>query len=154
MRARSLHDIISNRTFVAARARVNEEVERCTHTPPSFSRDGRVALLRVHSAFQVHPVIATRWAGHLRARNLQLVMVANDRYHPSGQHTNFSCRILANLRRLPEGKRPNLIEILKEYAGKIDDDGFLERVGGDFASGHKEASGGIILTVRATSFLA
>lgn len=147
LQAQSPRDISKNHTFVAARARVNAEVERCTHTRPMFSRDGRVALLRIHSAYQVHPVIATRWAGHLRARSLQLVMVANDGYHPSGEHTNFSCRILASLRRLPEGERPNLIEILKEYAGRIDDKGFFERVGGDFASGHKEASGGIILTV-------
>lgn len=152
LRARSLEDISTNHAFVMARKRVNEEVERCTHTPPSFSRDGRVALLRVHSAYQVHPVIATRWAGHLRARNLQMVMVANSGYHPSGVHTNFSCRIIASLRKLPDEERPNLIETLKEYAAKIEDKEFLKRVSDDFANGHKEASGGIILTVSFVAF--
>ena len=151
MKAKTLEDISTNRTFLAARSRVNAEVERRTHVKSEFSKDGRVALLRIHSGYQVHPVIATRWAGHLRARNLKLVMVANDGYHPSGQHTNFSCRIVQSLRRLPEGERPNLIEILKEYAAKVPDPGFIERIGGDFARGHKEASGGIILSVRIDS---
>ncbi|KAI5121861.1 hypothetical protein M0805_001069 [Coniferiporia weirii] len=146
LRAQSLEDISKNPTFFAARARVNAEVERCTYAAPSFSKDGRVALLRIRSGYQIHPVIATRWAGHLRARNLQLVMVANDGYHPSGVHTNFSCRIVASLRKLPEPERPNLIEILKEFARKVPDKDFLERVGGDFAKGHKEATGGIIFT--------
>jgi hypothetical protein len=39
----------------------------------------------------------------------------------------------------------NLIEMLNEYADGID--GFKERVGGDFARGHKEATGGIIAKV-------
>ena len=147
LRAKTLQDISNNRSFLEARQKVNAEVERCTHTAPAFSRDRRVALLTIKSGFQVHPVIATRWAGHLRVRGLQLVMVANEGYHPSGQHTNFSCRIIASLRRLPENERPNLIEILKDYSRKVPDEGFLERVGGDFAKGHKEASGGIILSV-------
>ena len=147
LRAKTLQDISNNRSFLEARQKVNAEVERCTHTAPAFSRDRRVALLTIKSGFQVHPVIATRWAGYLRARGLQLVMVANEGYHPSGQHTNFSCRIIASLRRLPENERPNLIEILKDYSREVPDEGFLERVEGDFAKGHKEASGGIILSV-------
>ncbi|PAV20023.1 DHH family [Pyrrhoderma noxium] len=129
LRAKTLQDISNNRSFLEARQKVNAEVERCTHTAPAFSRDRRVALLTIKSGFQVHPVIATRWAGHLRVRGLQLVMVANEGYHPSGQHTNFSCRIIASLRRLPENERPNLIEILKDYSRKVPDEGFLERVG-------------------------
>ena len=136
---------------------MNAEVERCTHTAPLFSRDGRVALLRISSAYQIHPVIATRWAGHLKARNLQLIMCANDAHHPSGEITSFSCRLPVGLRRLPDGVRPDLISILKEYAAKVsnDEDGksFLERVGGDFARGHKEATGGIILTVSALKLM-
>lgn len=37
----------------------------------------------------------------------------------------------------------NLIALLEEYGDAIP--GFRERVGGDFARGHKEATGGIIL---------
>ncbi|THH09729.1 hypothetical protein EW145_g1795 [Phellinidium pouzarii] len=153
LHARSLKDISTNRKFLVARESVNAEVERCTHTAPAFSRDGRVALLRIHSGYQVHPVIAIRWAGHLRARNLQLVMVANSGYHPSGVHTNFSCRIVAGLRKMSDTERPNLIEILNEYASKVTDAKFLERVGGDFAKGHKEATGGIILTSDFENFV-
>lgn len=35
-----------------ARDKVNREVERCTHTAPKFSKDGRVALLRIDSGYQ------------------------------------------------------------------------------------------------------
>jgi hypothetical protein len=44
----------------------------------------------------------------------------------------------------------NLIELLREYGNSID--GFLERVGGDFARGHTEATGGIIPKVRALDY--
>jgi hypothetical protein len=39
----------------------------------------------------------------------------------------------------------NLIALLKEYGNSIP--GFMERVGEDFARGHKEATGGIIQKV-------
>lgn len=50
-----------NKRLLSARAEINEEVEKHTHTPPKFSKDGKVAVLRIHSAAQIHPVIATRW---------------------------------------------------------------------------------------------
>ena len=54
-------DILHNDRLLEARAEINMEVERHTHAPPKFSKDGKVAVLRIHSAAQVHPVIATRW---------------------------------------------------------------------------------------------
>jgi hypothetical protein len=61
-----------------ARQLVKEETEKCTHTPPKFSKDARVALLTIHSPYQVHPSIATRWSGSLRgAKKLEIVMCAN-----------------------------------------------------------------------------
>lgn len=59
--ARSPKEILSTERLLTARAEINEEVERQTHTPPKFSKDGKIAVLRIHSAAQVHPVIATRW---------------------------------------------------------------------------------------------
>lgn len=59
---------------------------------------------------------------------------------------SFSCRIASGLRSLPEGERPDLISLLKEYGDSIE--GFRDRVGDDFARGHKEATGGIIAKVR------
>ena len=54
-------DVLQNERLLDARAEINAEVERHAHAPPKFSKDGRVAVLRIHSAAQVHPVIATRW---------------------------------------------------------------------------------------------
>lgn len=159
--APTLSSLLDSTPLLTARARVNAETERVMseRAAPSFSKDGRVALVRIHSTFQIHPVIAARWAGRLapkanarprKGRVLDMVMVSNDTYHPSGEHTNFSCRAV-----VPSGKgvaearpRPNLIELLLGYARKIpDSDAFFKNVGGDFARGHKEASGGIIPTV-------
>jgi len=122
-----------------AAARRAAEVERCAHTAPRFSGDARVAVVRVRSAAQVHPVVATRWAGHLRGAKLEAVLVANDGYL-SGR-VGFSCRV-------PKGARArdppvNLIETLRAIA-EGGGEGLLERLGESFARGHKEASGGIV----------
>lgn len=61
LEAENPKEILSNRRLLDARAEINEEVERQTHTPPKFSKDGKIAVLRIDSAAQVHPVIATRW---------------------------------------------------------------------------------------------
>ena len=124
-----------------ARDAVGLEVERCTHTPPKFSKDGRVALLRISSAFQVHPSIATRWCGALRSKHLQVVMCANDAYSPGNVH--FSCRIaqVASKR----GENVNIIEVLNSYAD-LDEawkQNVMEDVGGNAFNGHPQASGGI-----------
>jgi hypothetical protein len=57
--------VLTNPRLLAARAEVNAEVERCTHTAPKFSADGKVAVFRIQSECQVHPVIATRWVSKL-----------------------------------------------------------------------------------------
>ena len=44
-----------------ARDEINIEVEKQTHTPPKFTKDGKIAVLKINSQAQVHPVIATRW---------------------------------------------------------------------------------------------
>lgn len=59
--ADSVKDVLDSPRLWEARRAVNDEVERCTHAAPKFSRDGRVAVLRIESAAQVHPLIATRW---------------------------------------------------------------------------------------------
>ena len=142
----------------AAREEVAAEVERCTHTAPKFSPDGKIAVFRLRSEAQIHPVIATRWAGHLNSRKLEIVMAANEGYLPG--KVNFSCRIPRSAR----NRDPpiSIIERLRYYAGLTDpgsnhaDDDvatgkrdrlpLLQRVGDDFARGHVQASGGIIDT--------
>ncbi|KAM0234363.1 hypothetical protein ACHAP5_010083 [Fusarium lateritium] len=142
-------DLLKNKTLLEARAEVNAEVERCTHTAPKFSSDGRIAVFRIKSEAQVHPVIATRWAGHLNSARLEVVLVANKGYLPG--MVNFSCRIP----RCARGKDPpvNIIEILREEASRAKDPTFRERLGESFARGHKEASGGIVPKAEFDEFM-
>ncbi|KAK3675316.1 hypothetical protein LTR78_004826 [Recurvomyces mirabilis] len=146
--------VLKNKRLLAARAEVNDEVERCTHTAPKFSPDGKVAVFRIRSEAQVHPVIATRWAGHLNSKALGIVMVANEGYLPN--KVNFSCRIP----RCARGRDPpiSIIDELRHYASLTEDIGddqdqdmraeakipLLRRLGDDFARGHVQASGGIV----------
>jgi hypothetical protein len=111
----------------------------------------------------VHPVVATRWvrpltapmstlissaniifkAGHLKSKALEIVMVANYGYLPG--KVNFSCRIAKCAR---DGDPPvNIIESLKAMAD-LDKTDLIQRLGGNFARGHKEASGGIVNTAE------
>lgn len=135
-------DLLANPTLLAARAEVNAEVARCARAPPKFSADGRVAVVRIRSAAQVHPVIATRWAGTLQSARLEIVLVANDGYLP--ERVNFSCRV-ARSARGPDRERPvDIIEVLQGYADRALDPTLRARLGESFARGHKEASGGIV----------
>ncbi|KAH7324496.1 DHH family protein [Stachybotrys elegans] len=140
MAASSPADLLTNRQLLAARAQVNAEVERCTHAAPRFSADGRIAVLRIRSAAQVHPVIATRWAGHLSSAKLEVVLVANEGYLPG--LVNFSCRVA----RCARSRDPpvNIIQVLRSVADAAPDATLRARMGESFARGHKEASGGIV----------
>lgn len=138
--AESPSDLLKNQTLLAARAEVNAEVERCTHTAPKFSGDAKIAIFRINSAAQVHPVIATRWAGHLQSPKLEVILVANEGYLPG--MVNFSCRIPRSAR--ARDPPVNIIETLRAIADKAPDPSLRARMGESFARGHKEASGGII----------
>ena len=139
LEAKGPKDILNNVRLLNARAEINEEVERQTHTPPKFSKDGKIAVLRIHSEAQVHGVIATRWAGYLNSKPLEIIMVANSGYRPG--YVNFSCRIARSAR--SRDPPVNIIASLKA-AADLDTGDLVERMGESFARGHKEASGGII----------
>ena len=160
LEAKGPKDILGNARLLNARAEINEEVERQTHTPPKFSKDGKIAVLRIKSGAQVHGVIATRWAslmvrvschpvsnclqaGHLNSKALEIIMVANSGYRPG--YVNFSCRIA----RCARSRDPpvNIIASLKA-AADLDTGDLVERMGENFARGHKEASGGIVLAAE------
>ncbi|CDO78163.1 hypothetical protein BN946_scf184467.g2 [Trametes cinnabarina] len=145
------------RRLFEARADVKAAVDRVARQPPKFSGDGRVALIRISSSAQVHPLIATRWASSLKGARLEVVMCANDGYTPG--MTNFACRIAragggmvkaGTKRKAPDGAgedeeaETDIIAILKEYASRVP--GLRESMGDDFARGHKQASGGIVRT--------
>lgn len=133
-------DLLNNRSLLAARAEVNAEVQRCTHTAPQFSSDAKVAVFRISSAAQVHPVIATRWAGHLSSAKLEVVLVANEGYLPG--MVNFSCRVPRSAR--ARSPPVNIINVLRGVADSAPDPTLRKRLGDSFARGHKEASGGIV----------
>jgi hypothetical protein len=141
MNASEPKEILQSRRLASARLEINEEVERCTHTPPKFSKDGRVAVLKINSKAQVHPVIATRWASHLKSKYLEIVMVANYGYLPG--KVNFSCRIANCAKNRPDQPPVNIIAVLEEIAD-LDTEDLKVRLGESFARGHKEASGGIV----------
>ena len=63
--AKTPKDLLTNSRLLEARAEINDEVERHTHAAPKFSKDGKIAVLRINSGAQVHPVIATRWVPYL-----------------------------------------------------------------------------------------
>ncbi|KAL9073494.1 MAG: hypothetical protein Q9161_002915 [Pseudevernia consocians] len=132
-------DILENVRLLNARAEINEEVEKQTHKPPKFSKDGKIAVLRINSEMQVHGVIATRWAGYLNSKALEIIMVANSGYRPG--YVNFSCRVARSAR--SRDPPVNIIASLKA-AADLDTGNLVERMGESFARGHKEASGGII----------
>lgn len=132
-------ELLSNTRLQSARFEINEEVEMNTHTPPHFSQDGRVAVLKINSQAQVHPVIATRWAGYLHSKALEIVMCANYGYLDG--MVNFSCRIARTARN--RDPPVNIIDSLKA-AADLSTDGLRDRMGESFARGHKEASGGIV----------
>ncbi|KUI63624.1 hypothetical protein VM1G_10226 [Cytospora mali] len=138
--AKSPGDLLKNEDLLAARAEVNAEVARCTHTAPKFSSDGRIAVFRLNSAAQIHPVIATRWAGHLQSKKLEVVMAANEGYLPG--MVNFSCRVPRSAR--ARDPPVNIIEVLEGIAAMSPDETLRARMGESFARGHKEASGGIV----------
>ena len=131
LRAEKLH----NASF-----EVRRETERCTHTAPTFSADATICVLTISSAAQIHPVIATRWAGHLKSNKLEIVMCANEGYLPG--KVNFSCRIAKVARGRKGDEKVDIIERLEKLV-----EGHPElrvRLGESFARGHKEASGGIV----------
>lgn len=144
-----------------ARTEVNAEVSKWQAAAPKFSLDATVAVIRISSACQVHPVIATRWAGTLNSRKLRIVMCANEGYLPG--KVNFSCRIARCARERVKAEREadsakktsddetddpdggvDIISDLKAWASQHPSGDLLERMGTEFARGHVQASGGIV----------
>jgi hypothetical protein len=132
--------ILKDEKLLEANAEVKQETERWAHVPPKFSKDATIAVLTIKSGAQIHPLIATRWAGFLKSDKLEVVMCANEGYLPG--KVNFSCRVAHNAR-AREGE--NKIDIIKKLQDLVADDEELRgRMGENFARGHKEASGGIV----------
>jgi single-stranded DNA-specific DHH superfamily exonuclease len=107
-----------------AREEVRRELANAKKAAPKFA--GNVALVRIASRCQVHPVIAQIWRTRLPA---YIVIVANEAYLPG--RVNFSMR---------SGSGVNLLEFL----GGID----LGEGEGSYARGHDQATGGSLPYAR------
>lgn len=104
----------------AAREEVKSELEGAKRIPPKV-RNG-VALIRLHSPCQIHPLVAQAWLGRLKD---QIVLAANTGYRPGWVH--FAVRSAAHL---------NLIEFLALHAPPGADE--------NYGSGHAQATGGAL----------
>ncbi|GAA5859280.1 hypothetical protein JCM8547_008950 [Rhodosporidiobolus lusitaniae] len=138
--------ILGNVKLLESKERTSAETTRWQGAPPVFSKDGKIAVIKVDSGYQIHPVIATRWCGTLRkAKTLVCVMCANTGYTPGFVH--FSCRAPRRSSDDPASSDPvDLIAFLRSLSPLCDalSPGWSTRVGEDFARGHREATGGII----------
>lgn len=106
------------RALRAAREEFQRELAEAKKAAPKFA--GQVALVRVRSRCQVHPVIAQIWRSRLPR---YIVVVANDGYLPG--RVNFSMRSASGI---------NLLD----YLGQFD----LGEGEGSYARGHDQATGG------------
>lgn len=106
--------------LVRARAEVQAAFAAGKRAAPKFS--GPVALIRVRSACQIHPLLAQRWRNQLKQH---IVIAANTGYRPGWVH--FSVRSAQDV---------NLIEFLRKNAPASADEGY--------GNGHERATGGAL----------
>lgn len=104
----------------AAREEVKAELEAAKKIGPKV-RNG-VALIRFHSACQIHPLVAQAWRGRLKD---DIVMAANTGYRPGWVH--FAVRSARDV---------DLIAFLAEHAPPGADE--------NYGSGHAQATGGAL----------
>ena len=108
----------------AAREEVKAAMNEAKKSAPIFA--GQVALIRVHSRCQIHPLIAQIWRGRL---SKYIVIAANDGYIDG--RINFSCRASGET---------NVLQFLRDI--KLSDGE------GNFGNGHDGASGGSLPPAR------
>lgn len=101
-----------------AREEVKAAMEEARKAAPTFA--GQVALVRLNTPCQVHPLIAQSWRTRLPK---YIVIVANEGYMPG--RVNFSARAMAD---------KNVLEFLRGFD--------LGEGEGNFGHGHDQASGG------------
>lgn len=108
----------------AAREEVNAAMNEAKKAAPVFA--GRVALVRMSSPCQIHPLIAQIWRTRLRG---YIVIAANEGYLPD--RVNFSARSEANI---------SVLDLLREIE--------LDEGEGYYGHGHDQASGGSLPVER------
>lgn len=132
LKSESPDEIVSQRhpetaKLRAMREQVQTELARARKIGPKFppkSADAaKVAIIKMDSACQIHPLIAQQWRTRLKD---YIVMAANTGFRPGFVH--FSARAAAD--------DLNLLDFLKRYAPTDTDEGF--------GNGHNRASGGAL----------
>jgi len=101
----------------SARAEVKIALDEARKAAPVFA--GNVALVRIHSPCQIHPLIAQSWRTRLPK---YIVIAANEGYLPN--RVNFSAR----------SNSANVLEFLRAQ--------HISEGEGSFGHGHDQASGG------------
>jgi hypothetical protein len=104
----------------AAKAEVRAAMDEAKRVPPVIVGD--VALIRLHSPCQIHPLIAQQWRGRLRDK---IVIAANSGYRPGWVH--FAARSASGR---------DLIAFLAEHRPANAD--------GRYGNGHAQATGGAL----------
>lgn len=121
-RAISQDDASGAKRLRAYRDEVNAELQQARRHPPIFSATHPIALIKLHSACQIHPLIAQQWRGRLRQ---YAVIAANTGYMPGV--VAFSARTARDDINLP---------VLFQAVDLGD------HVDSTFGRGHDQASGG------------
>jgi single-stranded-DNA-specific exonuclease len=117
------------RALRQAKAEVGAALAEARQAAPRFS--GNVALVRVHTSCQVHPLIAQAWRNRLAQ---SIVLAANTGYLP-GQ-VNFSARTATGI---------NLIAFLARHAPAD--------AGPAYGHGHDQATGGSLKPAAWNEFI-
>lgn len=123
-RALVLADTPDMQTLRAARVEVKLAMEEAKKYAPVFAGD--TALIRTHSACQVHPLIAQIWRSRLPKH---IVIAANDRYLPG--RVNFSARSASGR---------SVLDFLRAVPLPLGE--------GNVGNGHDQASGGSLPVAR------
>lgn len=115
----------------AAKAEVQEALAEGRRVAPHIR--GEVALISLHSACQIHPLIAQQWKGRLKDK---VVIAANTGYRPGWVH--FAAR---------SGRGTDLIDFLRHHRPEGADPV-------NYGNGHAQASGGALLPAAWNRFVA
>ena len=113
----------------AAKAEVRTAMDEARRAPPVIAGD--VALIRLHTPCQVHPLIAQQWRGRLRDK---IVIAANSGYRPGWVH--FAVRSASGR---------DLIAFLADHRPANAD--------GRYGNGHAQATGGALRVVDWNRFI-
>ena len=113
----------------AAKAEVRAAMDEAKRVPPTIAGD--VALIRLHTPCQIHPLIAQQWRSRLRDK---IVIAANSGYRPGWVH--FAARSASGR---------DLIAFLADHRPAGAD--------GRYGNGHAQATGGALTVAGWNDFI-